>query len=168
MNNLPILKESNIANYIYFIRGEKVMLDIDLGRLYEIETRILKQSVRRNIKRFPKDFMFELTEKEIDWVVSQNVIPSKSYFGGAKPFAFTEQGVAMLSSVLNSERAIQVNVIIIRTFVHMRKILQTHKDLAEKIEKLEQKYDEKFKIVFAALKQLIKEENKPRPRIGFK
>jgi len=144
------------------------MLDIDLARLYEIETRILKQSVRRNIKRFPKDFMFELTEKEIAWVVSQNMIPSKSYFGGARPFAFTEQGVAMLSSVLNSERAIQVNIAIMRTFVHMRKILQTHKDLAAKIEKLEQKYDEKFKIVFAVLKQLIKEENKPRPRIGYK
>jgi len=168
MNNLQILKESNITNYIYFIRGEKVMLDIDLARLYEIETRILKQSVRRNIKRFPKDFMFELTEKEIAWVVSQNMIPSKSYFGGARPFAFTEQGVAMLSSVLNSERAIQVNIAIMRTFVHMRKILQTHKDLAAKIEKLEQKYDEKFKIVFAVLKQLIKEENKPRPRIGYK
>jgi phage regulator Rha-like protein len=168
MNNLPILKENNITNYIYFIRGEKVMLDIDLARLYEIETRILKQSVRRNIKRFPKDFMFELTEKEIAWVVSQNMIPSKSYFGGARPFAFTEQGVAMLSSVLNSERAIQVNIAIMRTFVHMRKILQTHKDLAAKIEKLEQEYDEKFKIVFTALKQLIKEENKPRPRIGYK
>ena len=168
MNNLPILKESNIANYIYFIRGEKVMLDIDLASLYEIETRILKQAVRRNIRRFPEDFMFELTEKEISWVVSQNVIPSKSYFGGARPFAFTEQGVAMLSSVINSERAIQVNMAIIRTFVNMRKILQTHKNLAVKIEKLEQKYDEKFKIVFAVLKQLIKEEKKPRPRIGYK
>ena len=84
------------------------MLDLDLARLYEIETRILKQSVRRNIVRFPKDFMFELKEEEIDWVVSQNVIPSKSYFGGSRPFAFTEQGIAMLSSVLNSERAIQV------------------------------------------------------------
>jgi hypothetical protein len=168
MNNLPILKESNIANYIYFIRGEKVMLDIDLASLYEIETRILKQSVRRNIKRFPVDFMFELTEKEIDWVVSQNVIPSKSYFGGARPFAFTEQGVAMLSSVLNSERALQVNIAIMRTFVQMRKILQTHKNLAAKIEKFEQKYDEKFKIVFAVLRQLIKEEKKPRPRIGYK
>jgi len=112
--------------------------------------------------------MFELTDKEIDWVVSQNVIPSKSYFGGARPFAFTEQGVAMLSCVLNSERAIQVNITIIRTFVHMRKILQTHKKLAAKIEKLEQKYDNKFKIVFAVLKKLIKEEKKPRPRIGYK
>jgi hypothetical protein len=168
MNNLPILKESNIANYIYFIRGEKVMLDLDLARLYEIETRILKQSVRRNIVRFPKDFMFELTEEEIDWVVSQNVIPSKSYFGGSRPFVFTEQGIAMLSSVLNSERAIQVNIAIMRTFVHMRKILQTHKKLAAKIEKLEQKYDDKFKIVFAVLRKLIKEEKKPRPRIGYK
>jgi len=168
MNNLPVLRESNIANYIYFIRGEKVMLDLDLARLYEVETRILKQSVRRNIIRFPKDFMFELTEEEIDWVVSQNVIPSKSYFGGSKPFAFTEQGIAMLSSVLNSERAIQVNIAIMRTFVHMRKILQTNKKLAQKIEALEKKYDDKFKIVFAVLKKLIKEEKQPRPRIGYK
>ena len=96
MNRLPILKESNIAGFIYFLRGEKVMLDNDLARLYAVETRVLKQAVRRNINRFAGDFMFELTDDEINWVVSQKLIPSKKFFGGAKPFAFTEQGVAML------------------------------------------------------------------------
>lgn len=168
MSKFPKLKETDIANYIYFIRGEKVMLDVDLARLYDTETRILKQAVRRNINRFPKDFMFVLTDKEVERVVSQNVIPSKSYFGGAFPFAFSEQGVAMLSSVLTSERAIHVNIAIMRTFVQLRKLLQSHKDLADKVDKLEQKYDNQFKIVFSALKQLIKEEGKPRSRIGYK
>jgi hypothetical protein len=168
MSKLPILKESNIASYIYFIRREKVMLDNDLAKLYAVETRVLKQAVRRNLNRFPNDFMFELTDDEIDWVVSQKLIPSKKFFGGARPFAFTEQGVAMLSSVINSDRAIQVNIVIVRTFVKLRQLLLDDKDIAEKIEKLEQKYDKQFKIVFTALQQLIKEENEPRPRIGFK
>ena len=144
------------------------MLDADLASLYEVETRVLKQAVRRNIKRFPKDFMFELSEDEIDRLVSQNVIPSKKVFGGAKPFAFTEQGVAMLSSVLNSDKAIKVNIAVLRTFVKLRQILHDNKELADKIDKLEQKYDEQFRIVFTALQQLIKEESEPRPRIGFK
>ena len=168
MNKLPVLRESNIATYIYFIRGEKVMLDADLASLYEVETRVLKQAVRRNIKRFPKDFMFELSEDEIDRLVSQNVIPSKKVFGGAKPFAFTEQGVAMLSSVLNSDKAVQVNIAVLRTFVKLRQLLLDNKDLADKIEKLEQKYDEQFEIVFTALQQMIKEESEPRPAIGYR
>jgi len=168
MNKLPILRESTIANFIYFIRGEKVMLDYDLAKLYRVETRVLKQAVRRNIKRFPNDFMFELTNEEMDFLVSQNVIPSKKVFGGAKPFAFTEQGVAMLSSVLNSETAILVNIAILRTFVKLRQLLEDHKDLADKIESLERKYDEQFKIVFSAIQQMLKEESEPRPKIGFK
>jgi hypothetical protein len=168
MSKLLDLRENNIANFIYFIRGEKVMLDTDLAKLYQLETRVLKQAVRRNLKRFPKDFMFELTNEEIDRLVSQNVIPSKQIFGGAKPFAFTEQGVAMLSSVLNSDIAIKVNISIIRTFVRLRQLLTDHKDIADKLEKLEQKYDEQFKIVFAALQQMLKEENEPRPKVGYK
>ena len=112
--------------------------------------------------------MFELTNEEIDRLVSQNVIPSKQIFGGAKPFAFTEQGVAMLSSVLNSDIAIHVNISIIRTFVKLRQLLIDHKDIADKLEKLEQRYDEQFKIVFTALQQMLKEENEPRPKVGFK
>lgn len=168
MNSLPTLKEDNLAGFIYFLRGERVMLDVDLAKLYMVETRTLKQSVRRNIDRFPADFMFELTDEEISWVVSQNVIPSRKYFGGAKPFAFTEHGVAMLSSVLNTDRAIMVNIAIIRTFVKLRQMLQENKDLSDKMTKLELKYDKRFRIVFAALHQLIKEEETPRPRIGFK
>ena len=168
MSKLPILKEANLTSLIYFIRGEKVMLDTDLAKLYNVETRVLKQAVRRNLDRFPKDFMFELTGEEIDHMVSQGVIPSKQIFGGAKPFAFTEQGIAMLSSVLNSRIAIQVNIAILRTFVKLRQLLIGHKDLAEKLERMEQKYDEQFRIIFSALQQMLQEESKPRPKIGFK
>jgi flagellar capping protein FliD len=168
MSKLPILKETNLASIIYFIRGEKIILDTDLAKLYDVETRVLKQAVRRNPDRFPKDFMFELTDEEIDGLVSQDVIPSKQIFGGARPFAFTEQGIAMLSSVLNSPIAIQVNIAILRTFVKLRQLLIDHKDLAEKIEKLEQRYDEQFRIIFTALQQMLQEESKPRPNIGFK
>jgi flagellar capping protein FliD len=168
MSKLPVLKEANIASFIYFIRGEKVMLDTDLAKLYDVETRVLKQAVRRNLDRFPEDFMFELSNEEIDRMVSQNMIPSKQIFGGAKPFAFTEQGIAMLSSVLNSKIAIQVNIAILRTFVKLRQFLKDHKDLADKIDRLEQKYDQQFKVIFTAIKQMLKEDSKPRPRIGFK
>ena len=168
MSKLPILKESNIASLIYFIRGEKVMLDTDLAKLYYVETRVLKQAVRRNLDRFPKDFMFELSIEEIDRMVSQNVIPSKQIFGGARPFAFTEQGIAMLSSVLNSKIAIQVNIAILRTFVKLRQLLKDHKDLADKIDRIEQKYDQQFKVIFTAIQQMLKEDSKPGPKIGFK
>ena len=144
------------------------MMDTDMAKLYKVETRVLKQAVRRNIRRFPDDFMFELTDQEIGTFVSQNVIPSRKVLGGSKPFAFTEQGIAMLSSILNSNVAVQVNIAILRTFVKLRQLLEVHKELAVKIEKLEQKYDEHFKIVFTALQQMIRENNEPRPKIGFK
>jgi hypothetical protein len=162
-----ILKEETLINRIYFIRGEKVMLDYDLALLYNVETRALKQAVKRNIERFPNDFMFELTENEIEAMVSQFVIPSKGKFGGAIPMAFTEQGVSMLSSVLRSRKAIQVNIAIMRTFVQVRKLMSIHKDLAEKIEKLERKYDGQFKEVFDLIKKLIVEKEKPKRPIGF-
>ncbi|MCK4343990.1 MAG: ORF6N domain-containing protein [Candidatus Aminicenantes bacterium] len=168
MSNFPQLKESDIANYIYIIHGEKVMLDLDLAILYGVETRVLKQAVRRNIKRFPSDFMFELTQDEYRSLRSQFVTLKRGQHSKYPPFAFTEQGVAMLSGILNSDRAIKVNIAIMRTFVQLRKLLQTHKELANKIDKLEQKYDKQFRIVFTALKQMIKEEEKPRPKIGFK
>lgn len=164
---------SVIQNKIYVIRSMKIMLDFDLAQMYEVETRVLKQAVKRNLHRFPADFMFQLTDKEIEMLVSQIVIPSKSKLGGAKPFAFTEQGVAMLSSVLNSEMAIQVNIVIIRTFVLIRQTALAHKDLYEKIIKLEKKYNKNFKEVFKALDFLITEKKqqedfKNRKRIGFK
>jgi hypothetical protein len=161
-----ILKEENLINRIYFIRGEKVMLDFDLSALYEIPTKALKQAVKRNIKRFPSDFMFELHEDEFKFLRSQFVTSS---WGGIRylPFAFTEQGVAMLSSVLNSEKAIEVNIAIMRTFLQVRKLMSIHKDLAEKIEKLEKKYDGQFKEVFDLIKKLIIEKEKPKRPIGF-
>src|SRR5258705_7132212 len=121
-----------IQNKIHDIRGLKVMLDFDLAEMYGVETRALKQAVKRNIARFPGDFMFQLKNKEAEILVSQNVIPSKSKLGGALPFAFTEQGVAMLSSILNSEKAINANIIIIRTFVLTRQYILHYKGLEEK------------------------------------
>ena len=157
MNHLPIPKEESISSLIYIIRGEKVMLDYHLATLYAVETRILKQTVRRNKDRFPEDFMFELTDDEINWMVSQKLIPSKKFFGGARPFAFTEQGVAMLSSVLNSKRAISVNIQIIRVFTRMRTIIESHKEILKKLERLEKKdieLDEKVTLIFEYLKEL--------------
>ena len=176
MNNLPILKEESISSLIYIIHGEKVMLDYHLATLYAVETRLLKQSVRRNKDRFPEDFMFELTDDEINWMVSQKLIPSKKFFGGASPFAFTEQGVAMLSSVLNSKRAISVNIQIIRVFTRMRTMIESHKDILRKLEMLEKKdieLDEKVSLIFEYLKELEQSnqeetELKQRKRIGFK
>ena len=144
------------------------MLDFHLATLYEVETRVLKQQVKRNINRFPEDFMFELTEAEIENLVSQIVIPSKSKFGGATPFAFTEQGVAMLSGVLRSEKAINVNISIMRAFVQMRVLIDENKDLKKKLDEMESKYDQQFRVVFESIRQLIEKKNEPRNPVGFK
>jgi len=144
-----------IANKIFLIRGQKVMLDRDLAELYGVDTAMLKRQVRRNKDRFPNDFMFTLNDEEVKGMVCHFGIPSKSYFGGALPYAFTEQGVSMLSSVLNSKRAIQVNIQIMRTFTQMRQMMLSYKDLKEKIDKMESKYDKQFHIVFQALKQML-------------
>ena len=134
-----------ITQKIIEIRGYKVLLDFDLAELYNTETRILKQAVRRNSNRFPEDFMFELTEVEINNLVSQSVIPSKSKLGGASPFAFTEQGVAMLSSVLNNERAIEINIAIIRSFVSLRKFALTYEELTKRVTEIEQQFPDIYK-----------------------
>lgn len=162
----PIIQETIIANQIYFIRGEQVMLDFDLAQLYGVETKVLKQSVKRNIERFPEDFMFELTSAEWTNLRSQSVTSS---WGGSRylPYAFTEQGVAMLSGILRSARAIEVNIAIMRTFVQLRKLMSSNKELSEKIESLEQKYDEQFQTVFAVIKKLVQQDSKPRKMIGF-
>jgi len=156
-----------IASKIYFIRNMKVMLDRDLAELYEVETKALKQAVRRNIDRFPADFMFELTKDEYQSLRSQIVTLKRGQHSKYAPFAFTEHGVLMLSSVLNSERAIQVNIQIVRTFTKLREMLSTHKDFKRKIESMEKKYDEQFQIVFEAIKQLLSEEDKPKKKIGY-
>lgn len=162
------LQKNYIFGKILFIRDEKVILDAELALLYGVETRVLKQAVRRNAERFPEDFMFELTEDEIGILVSQNVIPSKQVFGGARPFVFTEQGVAMLSGVLKSKQAKAVNIEIMRAFIQLRRMIKSHEQLEEKINALERKYDKSFSVVFVALRQLIQQENKPRKPIGFK
>ena len=143
------------------------MLDFDLAQMYGVETRALKQAVRRNKDHFPKDFMFILNLAEMKNMVSQNVIPSLKTLGGAKPMAFTEQGVSMLSSVLKSKRAVKVNISIMRAFVHMRQLLSSNKELSKKIEELEKKYDGQFGMVFDAIKSLIHQKQQPRERIGF-
>lgn len=163
-----ITKPDFIATKILFLRGEKVLLDADLALLYGVETRVLNQTVRRNADRFPNDFMFELTRDEFDGLISQIVISNKGRGGRRKlPLAFTEQGVAMLSGILNSPRAVETNIAIMRTFVALRKLMETNKDLAAKIRQLERKYDERFKLVFDAIQKLIKQEKETQP-IGFK
>ena len=161
-NLVPI---ERIASKIYLIRDIRVMLDRDLAELYGVETRVLNQAVHRNIKRFPKDFMFELTRDEI-MGISQIVTSSEIKYS-KRVHAFTEQGVAMLSSVLNSDRAIQVNIQIMRAFTKLREMLSTHEDLRRKVEAMERKYDRQFKVVFDAIKQLIDTESKPKRKIGF-
>ena len=206
-----IIPIESIQQKIYYIRGEKVMLDRDLAVLYGVELRTLNQAVKRNKKRFPNDFMFQLNKKEyeilkfhfgtssysgdflrfqngtLDRSLKSQIVTSRSSDKSLRsqfvilekgpgrgkypkylPYAFTEQGVAMLSSVLNSERAIQVNIQIMRTFTKLRKLLATHKELKEKIERMEKKYDKQFRVVFEAIKMLIKEDEKPKKKIGFK
>jgi len=163
-----LIKQEEIVERIFFLRGEKVILDRDLAILYQVETRALKQAVKRNIKRFPSDFMFTLSIDEFKNWRSQIVISNSDKIGlRHAPMAFTEQGIAMLSGLLNSERAIQVNIEIMRAFVKLRKLIDTNKELAKKIEKLESKYDRQFKIVFEAIRELIREEVKPKRKIGF-
>jgi len=163
-----LIPPERIERSILLIRGHKVMLDSDLAELYGVTTKRLNEQVRRNLSRFPEDFMFQLTESETHLLRSQ-FATSKEGRGGRRylPYAFTEQGVAMLSSVLNSERAIKVNIEIMRTFVRLRRILASHADLARKLDSLEKKYDTQFKVVFDAIRELMKPpETKKRP-IGF-
>ena len=162
-----IISHEFIQQKIYFIRAQKVMLDKDLAELYQVRAIALRQQVKRNRERFPEDFLFQLTVREVDVLVSHFVIPSKSVLGGALPYAFSEQWIAMLSSVLKSKRAVRVNIEIMRAFVRIRELLSAHKDLARKIEELEKKYDAQFKVVFEAIRQMIKEEEKPKKFIGF-
>jgi hypothetical protein len=162
-----IIPMEKIQQAILMIRGSKVMLDRDLAMLYGVETRVLNQAVKRNHDRFPEDFMLELTREEIR-NISQIVICSSTMKHARNVYAFTEQGVAMLSGVLNSPRAIQVNIAIMRTFVQLRALLATHADLARKLEELEKKYDEQFRVVFDAIRQLMTPPEPTRKGIGFR
>ncbi|KRT70497.1 MAG: hypothetical protein XU15_C0004G0073 [candidate division NC10 bacterium CSP1-5] len=156
-----------IERAILLIRGQKVMLSTDLAELYGVEPRVLVQAVKRNIERFPRDFLFQLTKAESSNLKSQIVISSWGGVRRAAPYAFTEQGVAMLSSVLRSKRAVQVNIEIMRAFVRLRRMLASHKDLARKLEELEGKYDAQFKVVFDAIRELMAPPEPKRRRIGF-
>ncbi len=165
------IKTESISGLIHFIRGEKVILDSDLARLYEVPTKGLKQAVRRNLDRFPVDFMFELTDNEANSLRSQIVTLKRGQHLKYLPFAFTEQGVAMISSVLNSERAIHVNIAIMRAFVQMRKFLETHKELAMKIEELERmvsSHDDNIQLIFETIRQLMVKKSEPMEPVGFK
>jgi hypothetical protein len=165
-----IPKPENLATLVLAIRGEKVLLDTDLAELYGVGTKVLNQAVKRNLVRFPTDFMFQLTSEEWEHIRSQSVTASRRNII-ALPYAFTEQGVAMLSSVLRSPRAVEVNIAIMRTFVQLRRLMDSNRDLAKKIEAMEMKYDEQFAVVFDAIKQLIAEDQakkaRPKRSIGF-
>lgn len=169
-----LIPEETITEKIHFIRGKKVMLDMDLANLYAVKTGILKRAVKRNMERFPSDFIFELTKNEYDSLRCQIGTLKRGEHSKYLPYAFTEQGVAMLSSVLKSNRAIQVNIQIMRIFTKLRRVLQTHVDLRRKIEAMEknflgrfQKHDQQFKVVFEAIKRLLQPSEKPKRRIGF-
>ncbi len=164
----PTIRVLEHSKFIIELRGTSVILDFHLAALYGVETRALKQQVRRNLNRFPPDFMFELTADEINGLLSQIVIPEKRILGGSTPMAFTEQGVAMLSSVLRSVNAIEVNIAIMRTFVQVRKMMYESTELRRQIESLEKKYDEQFRNVFNAIRKLVEKKNEPRRAIGYK
>lgn len=162
------LPAERILRSIHVFRRERVLLDADLAALYEVETRVLIQAVKRNVPRFPDDFMFQLSEQEWTDLKSQTVISSS--WGGRRtaPYAFTELGVAMLSSVLGSERAIQVNISIMRAFTQLRGMLATHADLARKMESLERKYDGQFREIFEAIRELMAPPAPAKKPIGFR
>ena len=162
-----VITVEEIESIILLIRGQKVMLSHHLADLYGVETRVLVQAVKRNMDRFPDDFMFQLTDREFANLKSQFVISSWGGSRRAKPYAFTEQGVAMLSSVLRSKRAVQVNIEIMRAFVRLRQMLSAHKTLEKRLDALEEKYDSQFKVVFDAIRTLMVENDKPKRKIGF-
>ena len=168
MKEIMLVPREIIENKIHIFRGKKVMLDSDLAKLYEVRTKNLNKAVARNAERFPEDFMFQLSKEEAEC--------SRFQFGTLKrgqnikylPYAFTEQGVAMLSSVLNSKKAIQVNIQIIRTFYKLREMVVSNKELSRRIDELEKKYDKRFRVIFENIKLMIKEDAKPKVEIGFR
>lgn len=186
-----LIPTARIERRILLLRGEKVMLDSDLAELYGVETKALNQAVKRNSDRFPADFMFQLSTEEARMIMRSQIVTSCSKNSAApkeirenmrsqivttsanrrrisyRPYAFTEQGVAMLSSVLRSDRAVQVNIAIMRIFVQLRQMLESHADLARKLEALEKKCDGHFKVVFLAISELMNEKKKPKREIGF-
>ena len=170
MTRTDLVSIDKIEKAIYVIRGEKLMLDRELAELYQVQTKALNQAVRRNLDRFPDDFMFQLSEKEVlELNRSQFVTGSQKHRDPrSRPYAFTEQGVAMLSSVLRSKRAITVNIEIMCAFVKLRQLLASNTELARRLDALESKYDKQFKVVFVAIRQLMTKPVKDRKEIGFR
>jgi len=170
MSNTDLISGERIEKAIYLIRGEKVMLDRDLADLYQVQTKVLNQAVRRNLDRFPADFMFQLSGKEVSALNrSQFVTGSEKHRDPRfRPYAFTEQGVAMLSSVLRSKRAITVNIEIMRAFVKLRQMLASNVELSRRLDELESKYDKQFRVVFDAIRQLMAAPARGRKEIGFR
>lgn len=162
------LPEELIIKKILVLRGERVILDFHIAEIFGVETRALKQAVKRNIERFPKDFMFRLSKKEMESVVSQNVIPHIKYLGGATPFAFTETGVAMLSGVLKSDNAVKMNIIIMRAFIMLRKIAVNYKEIMNLIQQMRLQYDKQFEEIHKVLEYLLQPPQPPRRKIGFR
>lgn len=174
-----LLELNQIQQRIYTIRDRRMMLDRDLAELFDTETRVLKQAVKRNINRFPADFLLKLTKEEVGEMVSQNVIPSKSYFGGSTPFAFTEHGVTMLANVIRSRTAIEMSIAIVRAFIALRQYALQYKELAEKIEEIvgrQDNYEAQLSQIYGAIESLLQEKQnkkaleeawKNRTRIGF-
>jgi phage regulator Rha-like protein len=169
LKSTSIVPAGLISQNIYFLRGAQVMLDIDLARLYGVTTSSFNKAVRRNLERFPKDFMFQANKAELENLRFQSGISSSAGHGGRRylPYAFTEQGVAMLSSVLRSERAVTVNIAIMRAFVQLREMLATNQQLRRKVEEMEKRYDAKFQIVFTAIKRMLEAPTPRRGAIGF-
>jgi len=166
-NNAALPREI-IEQKIYLIRGHKVMLSHDLATLYQVETRALVQAIKRNIERFPNDFMFQLNQSEFKILKSQIVISRWGGMRRARPYAFTEQGIAMLSAVLKSKRAVGVSIAIVRVFVKLRQLLASHADLIRRLDEMEKKYDNRFRVVFEAIRELMEPEPvPPSRRIGF-
>jgi len=162
-----LIPEERILKHIILVRNQRVLLDVHLAELYGVQTRVLKQAVRRNANRFSDDFMIELSEEDMNGLLAQHVITDKKQLGGSAPFAFTEAGVAMLSSVLKSEKAIEVNIAIMRAFVALRKMAINYDDILDVIRGMRTDYDSKFNQVFDSLEQLIRPPQGPRTLIGF-
>lgn len=165
MNEL--ISYRDLITKIFYLRGKRVMLDFHLAALYEVETRALKQQVKRNIERFPDDFMFELTQSEWTELITNCDKLNSAKFSPSLPYAFTEQGVSMLSSVLRSKKAIEVNISIMRSFVKMREMIEENQELRKKLDTMEKKFDSQFKLVFDAIRQLVEVKAKPKNPIGF-
>ena len=170
ITKIESLSPEIIKEIIYMIRGKKVMLDKDLAALYGVQTKVLNQAVKRNLERFPEDFMFKLNKSELDLFLRSQFVTLKKKQGSHikySPFVFTEQGIAMLSSVLNSPKAIQINIQIIRIFTKLREMIDAYKELREKVEEMEKNNETNFREIFRVIRLIIKEEVKPKVEIGF-